>query len=221
MHAHHNMPGLGNRFFATEVLAPLARKLESKGCELRFGAMLRDAVEHVKSAAFFGAVRDSDDMAKYGPRNTNPMTKYVVYNYQSQWPYAFKSYPSPPGVEDTLYTSAQKILSNFSLVGRTEEIGEFVRKLNMALGWPEDMAAERENTTPNDRHYELDKKEIKTLRQLNLVDNKLYKSFCRESSQSICKSRRAQPSGSAPTLIDGVIDLDLPFQRIDDHTDQE
>ena len=220
VHTHHNMPGLGNRFFATEVLAPLARKLESKGCELRFGAVLRDAVEHVKSAAFFGAVRDSDDMAKYGPRNTNPMTKYVVYNYQSQWPYAFKSYPSPPGVDDTLYASAQKILSNFSLVGRTEELGEFVRTMNLALGWPEDMVAERENTTPNDHHYKLSRAEVKTLEKLNLVDNKLYKSFCRESTESICESRRAQPPVSAPTLIDGVIDLDLPFRRNDDPNDK-
>ena len=79
--------------------------------------------------------------------------------------------------------------------------------------------AERENTTPNDHHYELDRDEVKTLQKLNLVDNKLYKSFCRESTESICESRRAQLPGPAPTLIDGVIDLDLPFRRDDNPKD--
>ena len=46
VHAHHNMPGLGSRYFATEVLAPLALKLANKGCELRFATVLRDAVEY-------------------------------------------------------------------------------------------------------------------------------------------------------------------------------
>ena len=65
VHTHHNMPGLGNRYFATEVLAPLAQKLANKGCELRFATVLRDAVEHVKSAAFFGRVRNRRQMERY------------------------------------------------------------------------------------------------------------------------------------------------------------
>merc|ERR1712028_84109 len=99
---HHNMPGLGNRYFATEVLAPLAQKLASKGCELRFATVLRDAVEHVKSAAFFGRVRNRRQMERYGPRNANPMTKYVSYNFQSQWPTGFKWFPNPDGVDEKL-----------------------------------------------------------------------------------------------------------------------
>jgi len=207
VHTHHNMPGLGNRYFATEVLAPMAKKLAKKGCEMRYGAVLRDAVEHVKSAAFFGRVRNKRQMDRYGPRNSNPMTKYVVYNYQSQWPRGFKWFPSPEGVDEKLFTSASQILSNFSLVGRTEDLGTFVRKLNVVLGWPEEQKAERENTTPAENHYELGTDEVAKLQQYNVLDNKLYKQFCVGSSKSVCAARAAKPVGSNPTLLNGIIDL--------------
>jgi len=209
VHTHHNMPGLGNSFFATEILAPMAHKLAKKGCELRFATVLRDAVEHVKSAAFFGRVRNRRQMDRYGPRNSNPMTKYVVYNYQSQWPRGFKSFPSPEGVDEKLIASAKSILSNFSLVGRTEDLGNFVRKMNIMLGWPEEQTAERANTTPLENHYKLGTDEIAKLQEYNKLDNKLYKQFCVGSRQSVCAARAAKPVGPHPTMLNGIIDL--PF----------
>ena len=116
------------------------------------------------------------------------MTKYVVYNYQSQWPRGFKWFPSPEGVDEKLFTSASQILSNFSLVGRTEDLGTFVRKLNVVLGWPEEQKAERENTTPAENHYELGTDEVAKLQQYNVLDNKLYIS----SSASAAASQYAQ-----------------------------
>jgi len=216
VHAHHNMPGLGNEHFVNTVLNPIAQKLASKGCELRFGAVLREPVEHVKSAAFFGEVRTPEDMARYGPRNTNPMAKYLVYNYQSQWPVAFKSYPSPPGVDDALLKSSSAILASFSLIGRTEDIGGFIRRLNIVLGWPEDMQAERENTTPNNHQYKLSDKETARLRQLNILDNKVYQQFCTDGANSVCGSRSAAPVSGAPSLSSAVIHLDLPFRSTDE-----
>ena len=135
------------------------------------------------------------------------MTKYVVYNYQSQWPRGFKWFPSPEGVDEKLFTSASQILSNFSLVGRTEDLGTFVRKLNVVLGWPEEQKAERENTTPAENHYELGTDEVAKLQQYNVLDNKLYKQFCVGSSKSVCAARAAKPVGSNPTLLNGIIDL--------------
>ena len=216
---HHNMPGLGNRYFATEVLAPLAQKLAMKGCELRFATVLRDAVEHVQSAAFFGRVRNRRQMERYGPRNANPMTKYVSYNFQSQWPTGFKWFPNPDGVDEKLLASAQQILSNFSLVGRTEDLGTFVKKMNVVLGWPEDDTAERENTTPLGNHYKLGASEITKLQEYNKLDNTLYNSFCVGSKASLCASRAAKPVGANPTLLGGIIEL--PYAALSQQADED
>ena len=219
VHTHHNMPGLGNRYFVTEVLAPLAQKLAKKGCELRFATVLRDAVEHVKSAAFFGRVRNRRQMERYGPRNANPMTKYVSYNFQSQWPTGFKWFPNPDGVDEKLLASAQQILSNFSLVGRTEDLGTFVKKMNVVLGWPEDDTAERENTTPLANHYKLGASEITKLQEYNKLDNTLYNSFCVGSKASLCASRAAKPVGANPTLLGGIIEL--PYAALSQQADED
>merc|ERR1711935_772774 len=193
-----------------------AQKLANKGCELRFATVLRDAVEHVKSAAFFGRVRNRREMERYGPRNANPMTKYVSYNFQSQWPTGFKRVPNPDGVDEKLLTSAQQILSNFSLVGRTEDLGTFVKKMNVVLGWPEDAKADRENTTPQSNHYKLGASEITKLQEFNRLDNRLYNNFCVGSKSSLCASRAAKPVGTNPTLLGGVIDLPYASLSQDD-----
>ena len=49
VHDHHNMPGLGDSYMLNEVLSPMARALQGKGCELRFTTVLREPVSELKS----------------------------------------------------------------------------------------------------------------------------------------------------------------------------
>ena len=168
---------------------------------------------HAKSAAFFGSVRNREQMERYGPRMANSMTKYVSYNFRTQWPPGFQWFPNPDGVDEKLLASAQQILSNFSLVGRTEDLGTFVKKMNVVLGWPEDAKADRDNTTPESHHYTLEVSEIAELRGFNTLDNTLYTSFCVGSKASLCTSRAAKPVGANPTLLGGVIDLPYSTQH--------
>ena len=76
----------------------------------------------------------------------------VVWNYRSQWP---EEYPTegalPKAAGLQLLGWSRDILSNFSIIGRTEELDDFVRSINQALGWPLEQRAEAQNVGTEDR----------------------------------------------------------------------
>ena len=104
-------------------------------------------------------------------------------------------------------------------MGRTEDLGTFVKKMNVVLGWPEDDTAERENTTPLANHYKLGASEITKLQEYNKLDNTLYNSFCVGSKASLCASRAAKPVGANPTLLGGIIEL--PYAALSQQADED
>ena len=56
VHAHHNMPGLGDPYMFNQVLMPMKKSLEAKGCELRLATALREPVAEVVSLMLFRQV---------------------------------------------------------------------------------------------------------------------------------------------------------------------
>lgn len=72
--------------------------------------------------------------------------------------------------------SVQQVLSNFDLVGRTEELAKFVDALNLVLGFTG--SAPDENTTPEEWKFPVTREDLAKLTKLNKLDIQLYESFC-------------------------------------------
>tara|TARA_B110001452_G_scaffold6737_1_gene6117 strand:+ start:444 stop:1115 length:672 start_codon:yes stop_codon:yes gene_type:complete len=83
VHDHHNMPGLGDSYMLNEVLSPMARALQGKGCELRFTTVLREPVSELKSLMLFRKVRSEDYITKV-QENADAMSKYIIWNFHTQ-----------------------------------------------------------------------------------------------------------------------------------------
>tara|TARA_B110001452_G_scaffold93428_2_gene77131 strand:- start:124 stop:1893 length:1770 start_codon:yes stop_codon:yes gene_type:complete len=137
IHDHHQFPGLGNKFIQDEVIKPMAAELAEKGCELRFATSLREPIGHTMSRVRneFATEGIHDRFMNFSKSNANSMAKYVVYNFQTQWPVNMRSYNLQPDVDEELLRESSEILSMFDLVGRSEEFEEFFKHVRMTLGW--------------------------------------------------------------------------------------
>jgi len=148
VHDHHQMPGLGNRFLREEVLKPMARELAEKGCEMRFATSLRDPVSHSMSRIRneFATEGIHERFMNFSKANSNSMAKYVVYNFQTQWPANLKTFSLQPQADEDLLADASEILSTFDLVGRTEDFEAFFTHIRSTLGWEGSKLPEAENS---------------------------------------------------------------------------
>lgn len=183
VHAHHNMPGLGDPYMVEQVLQPMKDRLEDKGCELRFSTILREPVAEVTSLMLFNKI-PQEQFVQSMQRQADGMTKYLVYNYQSQWPRDLsQAGPTPRPLGEKMLSVARNILSDFALVGRTEELDAFMRAVNQALGWPVDLHTKRWNTgnvheTREMVSYQPTPEQVSLVKQANAIDSALYHTFC-------------------------------------------
>ena len=190
------MPGLGDPYMRG-VLRAIVESMRSKGCEVRFATVLREPVAEVVSLMRFRHVTQRDFVQ--GVReNSEAMSKYLVYNFWRQWPAIYRAGPPTQKEGKQLLHAAQHILGNFSLVGRTERLDEFVANVNLMLGWPASLIAPRENVAGREdsgedgwEFYQPGARQLAQVRKANIFDSHLYHSYCTPSKGST-KGMRAQ-----------------------------
>lgn len=148
IHDHHQFPGLGNQYIQDEVIKPMAAELAEKGCELRFATSLREPISHTMSRVRneFATEGIHDRFMNFSKSNANSMAKYVVYNFQTQWPANMRMYTLQPDVDEELLRESSELLSMFDLVGRSEEFEEFFKHVRMTLGWEGSKIPDLENS---------------------------------------------------------------------------
>ena len=180
-------------------------KLEGQGCELRLTTALRKGSDRLRSdwdhsrktlqkdrALLFlskgrkGAegVRGFCDFARL---NSNTQTKFLVAGGNAQWPKEY--HRLEPAADANLMALARRSLSEMFMVGRTEELGQFMTRLNLALGLPGNLtvpAKEQAHGETKDWDRAADR-EIGCMRDGASVDDMLYGSYCR-------KERAAPPA---------------------------
>ena len=135
VHAHHNMPGLGDPYMFNQVLMPMKRSLEAKGCELRLATALREPVSEVVSLMLFRQIPFEEFIPRM-EENSDAMAKYILWNYHTQWPLEYQRGTTPNANGVKLLQRSRELLSKFSLVGQTENLNQFIHYINLALGWP-------------------------------------------------------------------------------------
>jgi hypothetical protein len=227
IHDHHLMPGLNNPYMQEHVLGPMARDLQRKGCELRFATILREPIGHAMSRVRneFATQSVHERFNQFSSQMSNSMAKYVVYNFASQWPEALREYRVQPQIDEDLLKNSSIILANFDLVGRTEELDEFVRHVRLTLGWEGTVLRGEDKNSHQDyvtreieetlktatstqeaakelmRISNLDNtlwdEEERTLREHNALDSRLYRQFCTSRPYSVCDAR----TSSRPNAI--------------------
>ena len=192
VHAHHNMPGLGDPYFVEQVLDPMRHRLSEKGCEMRLATILREPVAEVTSLMLFNKIPQEEFVEKM-EHHADAMSKYVTFNYETQWPIEFKQPGRTPWeLGGKILAVARDILSEFSLVGRTEDLDPFMRSVNQALGWPLDLHSKawrtgRENEESVPPPYTPTPEQVDAVKAVNAIDSQLYHTFCAEPA--------AQPAG--------------------------
>ena len=185
VHAHHNMPGLGDPYFVEQVMEPMRRSLSDKGCDMRLATILREPVAEVTSLMLFNKIPQEEFVEKM-EHHADAMSKYVTFNYETQWPIEFKQPGRTPWELGTkILAVARDILSEFSLVGRTEDLDPFMRGVNQALGWPLDLHTQawrtgRENEESVPPAYTPTPEQLDAVKAVNVIDSQLYHTFCAE-----------------------------------------
>ena len=188
VHAHHNMPGLGDPYFVEQVMEPMRRSLSDKGCDMRLATILREPVAEITSLMLFNKVPQEEFVEKM-EHHADAMSKYVTFNYETQWPVDFKQPGRTPWELGTkMLAVARDILSEFSLVGRTEDLDPFMRAVNQALGWPADLLSRawrtgRENGEDLPPPYTPTAEQVEAVKAVNVFDSQLYHTFCAEPAE--------------------------------------
>ena len=188
VHAHHNMPGLGDPYFVEQVMEPMRRSLSDKGCDMRLATILREPVAEITSLMIFNKVPQEEFVEKM-EHHADAMSKYVTFNYETQWPVDFKQPGRTPWELGTkVLAVARDILSEFSLVGRTEDLDPFMRAVNQALGWPADLLSKpwrtgRENGEDLPPPYTPTAEQVEAVKAVNVFDSQLYHTFCAEPAE--------------------------------------
>ena len=213
VHAHHNMPGLGDPYMFNQVLMPMKRSLEAKGCELRLATALREPVSEVVSLMLFRQIPFEEFIPRM-EENSDAMSKYILWNYHTQWPLEYQRGTTPNANGVKLLQRSRELLSKFSLVGQTENLNQFIHFINLALGWPTSDVP-RPWVTGSMKHtraftpYTPSAAMLERVKGANVVDSLLYHTFCSKSQaapQSPASSvALAAPQQAPQAAPDGMI----------------
>ena len=132
VHQHDGFGGFGD-YFLDRVLRPLSCRFaaDGNGCQVVLATVLRDPVARLVSQA------RSDNLAPaefgaFARAQANFHTKYVLFG--TDWRVG-SLFLGDASVEQSLLEPAQRVLSHFDLVGRTEQLSRFVAALDARMGW--------------------------------------------------------------------------------------
>merc|ERR1719272_2140042 len=184
----------------------MRHRLSEKGCEMRLATILREPVAEVTSLMLFNKIPQEEFVEKM-EHHADAMSKYVTFNYETQWPIEFKQPGRTPWeLGCKILAVARDILSEFSLVGRTEDLDPFMRAVNQALGWPLDLHSKawrtgRENEESVPPPYTPTPEQVDAVKAVNAIDSQLYHTFCAVPGGKPGGEQGAQPQKRASGLV--------------------
>ena len=179
---------LARRDFAEGVFWPMETMLAARGCRILIATVLREAKALAKSDIFYNHV----------PRDELMRNLVHRHDFQSQFLFTSKNGPNCNGGfrADSCAAGARRLLADFDLVGRTEELPAFIDALRRLLHWPAAavLADHLSNPTPNDQKWRFNASEDRLLSQYTSEDELLYSSFlCSRAielgDKSMCRQR--------------------------------
>ena len=218
VHSHHNMPGLGDAYMRDAILHPMAKSMRSKGCGVRFVTVLREPVAEIVSLMMFRHVPPSS-FVECVEKNAEATSKYIMYNFRTQWPEMYRTGVPTQEEGEALLQAGQDVLHNFSLVGRTDQLDDFVADINVMLGWPARLTAAPVRTGRQGQEsdaetrsswvpYEPNATQLARVREANIFDSLLYHSFCASNSSVRGERRATALVANRPRRPDGLALLD-------------
>jgi hypothetical protein len=123
--------------FATLLpqLADIEDGLRQKGCSLLLTTMLREPVARMQSHLNWWPVRTwlSSNLRSVSARLADYQTKFIMFGGERFWPDPYNTTRGSPAT-DELRANASAVLSRFGIVGRTENLSDFVRCVQTAIG---------------------------------------------------------------------------------------
>jgi hypothetical protein len=181
LEVHQGAPGMGE-YMLENVFKPMAAQLQAKGASVVFATMLREPIAYELSRAYYVRWTHKeflDNMESNIHSLRNWLVKYILIGRHGPTD-TFEARSILDGAnggggENTVH-SVKQVLSNFDLVGRTEELAKFVDALNLVLGFTG--AAPDENSTPEGWKFPVTHEDLAKLTKLNKLDIQLYESFC-------------------------------------------
>merc|ERR1719149_472093 len=182
----------------------MRRSLSAKGCDMRLATILREPVAEVTSLMLFNKIPQEEFVEKM-EHHADAMSKYVTFNYETQWPIDFKQPGRTPWeLGGKILAVARDILSEFSLVGRTEDLDPLMRGVNQVLGWPLDLHSKawrtgRENEESLPPPYTPTPEQVDAVKAVNVIDSQLYHTFCAEPAEQPAEA--GQPQKGASGLV--------------------
>ena len=180
---HHTSPGVGEYLLAN-TLHDMRQELRHKGRDFVLATALREPVARAISSIWFMKMRTNGpmDLPLYMDQlNSNYQTKYVLFSKhfaQQDGPWIWNA-----SSDQQLLGAAAAALRRFDLVGRTEQLGAFLSRLDARLGWV-DVPAQTKNRTPKKAQGCLTADELQLVRERNRVDAQLYDQFCAHDNSS-------------------------------------
>ena len=169
------------------MLRPLSCRFKAQApeCKVIIVTALRNPVARLLSQA----LSDKLPIAQFGAfarAQANFQTKYLLFSTDWRVSSLFEGNST---VEESLLEPAQTLLSYTELVGRTEELIEFLVAVDATMGWTDEAFASSRSTL-HDGHrakkrWNLTGAQGWHAQRYNAIDIKLYNSFCRTHEESV------------------------------------
>ena len=127
VHQHHCSPGLGTCLLPQ--LNELKREISQRNCSLVLATVLREPVSRFVSQIHFNRVPYSQ-VRGYAEQLSDVQVKYIMFGHQSNWPPPFDARLATP----ELAGKAAAALSDFELIGTTENLTSFATSMQNVIG---------------------------------------------------------------------------------------
>lgn len=191
---HHGMPGLAQPGNLLEThLLPMKERLRAEGCDLTLVTVLRDGPSRIKSSLAYARWKDykgqlhegesilANNLSSSCPflkNKANHETNYLLRGCRSGQP---REEYSDPDSERSMLPEARRALSAMDFVGRTEELDDFISRLNVLLGLPEGLRAPTLNEVPEEfKQTKFTHHEERCLADTTGADQELYRDYCED-----------------------------------------
>jgi hypothetical protein len=149
VHHHHRSPGL--RFMMPRLRA-WRRVLKSQGCNLVLATTLREPFSRFKSLLAYNQV--PMEKFTYFARNFEGQARYLLYNScEPRDDDKPPAYCQQPGGYNLTRTEIDQVIDmlkkDFDIVGRTEELGDFLEKSTLLTGWRQKYFKNQQQSAPH------------------------------------------------------------------------
>ena len=165
VHHHHNMPGMNGT--ARDMIRPLRRYLNARGCDLKVGVVLRDSVDRVTSISRYHSDFDGSHVSIQAANVHDGQCQYLLYNHRL-------SSKEPPPVCD--FARADDILQHdVDFVGTTDRLDDFWTCVVSSMTWPRvdlDLPRSKYNANPHAMEA-LSTEDQQRIRERNTLDARL------------------------------------------------